>query len=615
MALLFFILPLYRAPYLENSFITPKIALCHALVLVLLLVALWRVFRRGDRGTFSPVMISLGTFVCWNAASIIWAASSALAVFSTCYFVTLFLLHTCCVTLLRSRESVRAVLWAGIASAVITSIWTLTEDALRGKGSALVPLLPDWRGYLAAGLGNSGHIAGIIGLFLPALVVFLLVADKARVHILLLVVLFAALVVTWSLGSTGATVAALCTWALVAWRARNLSTELRWKRVSFVFAAGALVSAFYLLPHPLNPHQPSLWSEAFGSERWKEGGPTRLVIWKTTWHMIANNPLLGCGTGNFTYQYVQQTVPSLQSDPSLSSYAGGFTNDAHNEFLQVWSETGVAGLLLYLAVFAAFSLQWLRAWRAGTDKLLLIAAGAGVTVFLLDSLMSFPLRLPSHAAVLMFLLALPDALRASTSEDSGGGRGRYVLVVLLVLAVAVVPVYAKRIMAEYFMKQARTTAESDPVMVQGAMLPAWNAADAAFGAGAQLLAQGNKAGAEQAFTMMRQMAARDSLREAEKLFRKSLKWDARYSNASSRLGALLLMRGENTAAAEVLTQTLRDLESSEIHDRLGFANYFAHLEKPNPKLLTDARWHWEVARDRRPSQRSYFQGLITHTAP
>src|SRR5688572_15905121 len=87
LALLFFILPLYRAPYLENSFITPKIALCHAIVVLLVSLLAVRMWRGRVNSALGPVALLLGAFTAWNCVSILWSQSSALAIYASCYFI------------------------------------------------------------------------------------------------------------------------------------------------------------------------------------------------------------------------------------------------------------------------------------------------------------------------------------------------------------------------------------------------------------------------------------------------------------------------------------------------------------------------------------------------
>jgi hypothetical protein len=458
-------------------------------------------------------------------------------------------------------------------------------------------------------------------MFLPAAILCFLAAERFRAGLFACICLmFAALVVTWSIGSTGATILALALWTIPLVR-RDMRGNFRWRRVWALVGAGIAVMLFYFLPHPLNPHNPSLLKEAFGSARWAEGGPTRVAIWSTTAHMIMSQPVFGIGIGNFTLEYVREIVPWLIADPKLNVYAGAFTNDAHNEYLQVWAEGGFASLVLYLGVFVAFFAkahnEFERIQRPA-ERILLIAATSGATVFVFDSLMSFPLRLPSHIAALMFLLAVPEVVArcapASTPlSPVPPGRPRLTMSVAMCFALFCVGtagllVHSQRVVAQYHFKQGRALAESAIMLPAGIRTSAWQAADTTFSNGAQMLAAGDKAGAEKAFQAAREIAQSHPLMLAETFFRRALAWDPRYSNASSRYGALLMMRGNYADAVRTLKTTLLDLQSHEIHERLGFAYYFSGDMK-------SAAREWSVCQERRPVLAGYFRGLVRQTQP
>ncbi len=81
----------------------------------------------------------------------------------------------------------------------------------------------------------------------------------------------------------------------------------------------------------------------------------RVSIWKAALRMTADHPINGIGVRNFRDVYEQYAEPG---DPFTSGNQEGAYH-AHHWFLEVLSETGVIGLLFWLAGFYA---MW-RAWR------------------------------------------------------------------------------------------------------------------------------------------------------------------------------------------------------------------------------------------------------------
>ncbi|HEY5683535.1 MAG TPA: O-antigen ligase family protein [Sulfuricaulis sp.] len=76
----------------------------------------------------------------------------------------------------------------------------------------------------------------------------------------------------------------------------------------------------------------------------------RMMIWESSWNLLQSAPWHGIGLGLFYLAY-----PAFRNPLDRS---GGFF--AHNDYLQIWIETGLPGLLLLISVLG--SCLWLM-WR------------------------------------------------------------------------------------------------------------------------------------------------------------------------------------------------------------------------------------------------------------
>ena len=101
-----------------------------------------------------------------------------------------------------------------------------------------------------------------------------------------------------------------------------------------------------------------------------EGVPIRLVLWQSAWELIKERPLAGYGTGNDRI-----LLPIKYREKGLEMAARDQYN-AHNQYLQTWLETGLAGLLLLLAFLGTFFWASHRAghWLPATLGLVLSMA-------------------------------------------------------------------------------------------------------------------------------------------------------------------------------------------------------------------------------------------------
>jgi O-antigen ligase len=79
----------------------------------------------------------------------------------------------------------------------------------------------------------------------------------------------------------------------------------------------------------------------------------RRIIWESSWNLLQASPWQGIGLGLFYLAYPPYRNPADNT--------GGFF--AHNDYLQIWIETGLPGLVLLLAVLVAASVIFVRALR------------------------------------------------------------------------------------------------------------------------------------------------------------------------------------------------------------------------------------------------------------
>lgn len=128
----------------------------------------------------------------------------------------------------------------------------------------------------------------------------------------------------------------------------------------------------------------------------KESVSGRVLIWKTTWEMIQNAPILGHGNGAFTAKYMDYQADYFAQNPE-SKYTMLADNVLHpfNEYLLLSAEYGLVGLILLLTV--AFFL--LKSGKIGSPYMLcLISLG-------IFSLFSYPLKYPFVWVIVAYCLA------------------------------------------------------------------------------------------------------------------------------------------------------------------------------------------------------------------
>jgi O-antigen ligase len=197
----------------------------------------------------------------------------------------------------------------------------------------------------------------------------------------------------WVVAAAGVGIVIMLAGARAAWITYGLVLIfsgwplLGWKRLLLVFALGAATLAGLALTTPqlherLERTAHALAADQNGVDMALSG---RTQIWGAAWCMIKQEPINGVGARGF-----REAFPAC--DPlhgAKPAWGKGAAHHAHQIVLEILSETGVIGLLLWLAGAA---LAW-RAWRYATpeakDRARPAMLALAVTVFPFNTHLAF----------------------------------------------------------------------------------------------------------------------------------------------------------------------------------------------------------------------------------
>ena len=129
----------------------------------------------------------------------------------------------------------------------------------------------------------------------------------------------------------------------------------------------------------------------------------RVNLWEDTLRLIFDRPLVGVGVGNFEYNIPKyMSRQSLQVKAKMEGTSGQelMAFRAHNEYLDVWAETGILGFgvfcfLVYQIMGALYGL--LKRYLRGEEDFFMVGLAAAVTASLAHSFFSTNLQDPASA--------------------------------------------------------------------------------------------------------------------------------------------------------------------------------------------------------------------------
>ena len=133
----------------------------------------------------------------------------------------------------------------------------------------------------------------------------------------------------------------------------------------------------------------------------------RLIIYQVAWELIKEKPLLGYGYNNFQFYWQRDQKPP---------YIGSGTRFVHNDYLQIWMETGIFGLLSLLSIIFVFYYQVFSRYQALPEKykIYCIAIASGLTSYFIHALVDFVMYPP--VLLLMFGASLGITCQLTQGE-------------------------------------------------------------------------------------------------------------------------------------------------------------------------------------------------------
>lgn len=143
---------------------------------------------------------------------------------------------------------------------------------------------------------------------------------------------------------------------------------------------------------------------------------SRQDIWKKTGHAIADTFPFGSGLGSFEPVYDRYEEPHTVTDH--------FVNHAHNDYLELVLELGIAGVILIILFFGWWGRQVVRVWTSKASSPAAKAATIASAGILAHSFVDFPLRTAALAAVFAMCIGivLRDGASIPPSRRSPGAR-------------------------------------------------------------------------------------------------------------------------------------------------------------------------------------------------
>ena len=259
------------------------------------------------------------------------------------------------------------------------------------------------RGKVFGLFGNAGYFAEYLTLILPiAVSLFLVSKNKITKSLFLIGILpiSSAIVLTLTRTPYLSIVISFIFMLflfIISW-GKEFFKENK-KIFIVIFLAIIIIISLIVVPNPLNKPGTviSKIKSRISVDQLTENHNIRrrIATWKFTINLIKDHPLLGSGIGTFKYNSLAYQAKFFDQGDNRALYPYGFADRAHNEYLQLWAELGIIGLIIFIWLIFAYFNYGLKILKREKDRYkqgIIIGLMGSVTAFLVDSLLWFPLH-------------------------------------------------------------------------------------------------------------------------------------------------------------------------------------------------------------------------------
>ena len=376
---------------------------------VIISIILWMIqFLSAEGATWNKNKTNLPIYLFIIILSLSLLISNAIRVSFGDYliFISYIILYFIVINVINQKKEFDSFIKIFFITSFLVSIYVLIQYY------GFDPYFTDLK-RITSTVGQKNWISNYLAIIFPVIFSYFLLEKRRKnqlIYYLLLSILYITLLICQSRGiwiSISLTTM-FAIYLIFKYKLFKIFKENK-KWLILIIVTFIILTIIYSTDNPLNKSALTVPQRALST--FDEQDPsikTRLLIWKTTFNMIKDKPLLGSGIGTFKMNYLDYQAVFLQKYPDYIKYSGKAA-EAHNEYLQILAELGITGFVVFLSilfVFYSLALKYLKEKHNNQDKIIVFGLLMGITSFLIHSLFCFPYHVPILGSTFFIFLGL-----------------------------------------------------------------------------------------------------------------------------------------------------------------------------------------------------------------
>jgi len=327
---------------------------------------------------YNSLVLSICLFYIWIGLSISWSPTPAISL-HTFVWLSIFPL---CFFIYSIKQSFT---WPTLAKGAVILILIIAFIGIIHRlfnGSPPSPFFQE-----------RNTFAALLNLFsLPVIAYFIIPREmNKRLSMLLGLALFVLFFAVFQSGSRGAMISLFIGLFFIATTNWQHMDKFYFVKVLIILTAAFITTNFHMNNYVVN--RLADLSSVLDTEN------ARWILWKSAWRMIVLAPIIGHGIGTF---YI--FAPSIQQ-----ADGAGLATVVHNDYLQIWLETGFIGLSFMLLIIVAIIRIYINVINNKKldikDRLEITGIMAGLISVAMHSFVDFPFYIVSILMIVGFMCA------------------------------------------------------------------------------------------------------------------------------------------------------------------------------------------------------------------
>lgn len=290
----------------------------------------------------------LSVFVLWQGLSVFWATHKGIAVYTTQQWLIVYTIYF--ITKKHFQENPQQT------KKIVLNLLLFLTFAVLGhtfyeyfsiKTSTIETITGTFNKNLYDFIGLVGHkntVASLLFLLTILNIYGFLQAQKA-IKVLYGISIILCIPLLLLLESRSVFIALIFTLGLasIVWLTKRKSFQLDKKAIGF-----GMLGVILLLSLNLQIFNNKTFKERMNIQNWTSSRSftERVILWDKTIQLIKNHVVLGVGTGNWYIKFPSVGLEGLVKVERENKVFG----HPHNEFLAVFAETGIVGIILFLLI-------------------------------------------------------------------------------------------------------------------------------------------------------------------------------------------------------------------------------------------------------------------------